>query len=198
MPLAVLELYRFDGLRRTFAFHFASLQKERAEVPSVADLIVVFNQAHHVVHRIFHFLLRMALDGLHLAFEGLDDLSIADAFQFSLTASLVFFFEDVACESLEWFDDVPLVATIQLLVNIFQHPIPHFLSFVHRFDEAIYCAVDDFIVRQLDLQIGGKPELASHVAKDALEERVDGLDVEVRVVVEDGSKGFACLLAKTL
>ena len=42
------------------------------------------------------------------------------------------------------------------------------------------------------MQVGGESQFACHVAQDALEEGIDGLHSEVRVVMQDGSECLTC------
>ena len=69
---------------------------------------------------------------------------------------------------------------------------------IHRVDKAVHSTVYDFIMRKFHLQVSSQAQLASHVAEDALEERIDGLDAEMRVVMQNGSQGFSGLHADLL
>ena len=188
-----LELYRLCCFRRPFAFHCPGFCQERADVLSVGDLAEVVYQAHYFVHSLLDLFLCAILDGEHLALEGLDGFRIADALEFVLALSLIVFLEDVAGKGFERRRDVPPVAVVELFADVVQHPTLHFWLLVHCFNEAIDGIVNHVVVREFNLQVGCKSELSSHVAEDALEERVDGLDAEVRIVVQDGGQRLASL-----
>ena len=184
-----------NSLRGTVALHLPCLQEEREKVLPVADPVDVLYPTYHVVGSSLHLLLGTPSDGLHLSLEVAHDLGIADAGQLFVAALLVFLAEDVAGEGLERPDDVPLVAAVQLFADIVHYPSLHLGLCIHCTDEAVNGAVYHLFVGELHLQVSCQPQLACHAPKDALEERVDGLDAEVRVVVQDGSERLSRLLA---
>ncbi len=100
-----------------------------------------------------------------------------------LALCLVELAEDVLAERLYVADDVPVLVVVDVLLYITENPLQQFVLFAQFVDHLVYGDALNLSVVKLDAQVGREVELACKVAQHALEERVDGLDAEVAVVV---------------
>ena len=184
-------------------FHVAQFDEESAHTGfssrEVADIqFVGFETIKELLRRFLECLLCpvcLCLDILDILAE---EIRVGSHLGKFLALGLIKVAEDGASECLEWSDDVPSLVVLDIVVNIVENPFHHIVVHSQRRYQFIHCHVLHLIVVEFYFQVGGEVEFTCQVAHHALEERVDGLHLEVAVVVEQQveSRGspFPCLL----
>ena len=123
--------------------------------------------------------------------EGLEELGVVELAVYVLTVLLVEIAEDIVSEFLYLSNDIPALVVVYVGIDVLANPF-QLLTFGI---EALYHLVDGLLLHVLVVEAHaetvGEVELMGEVPEHALEEGVDGLDVEVMIVVHEQVQGLA-------
>ena len=99
--------------------------------------------------------------------------------------------EDVTTETGDFFINLPvLFVRIEFVLDICQNGVVHIVANLHSFNHLVDSISKCFLLVEIDAQVGGQIQLACQVADNTLEERIDGFDAEMAVVVENERKSY--------
>ena len=112
----------------------------------------------------------------------------------SFARRLIVVAEDGLSESLDLSDDVPRLVVFDVLLDVADNPSEHLVVSRQLFYHLVDGLLFHLVVVQPDAQVGSELQFAGEVAKDGLEEGVDGHHAKLTIVVHHEGQGFRGLL----
>ena len=116
----------------------------------------------------------------------------------SFARRLIVVAEDGLSESLDLSDDVPRLVVFDVLLNVADNPSEHLVVSRQLFYHLVDGLLFHLVVVQSDAQVGSELQFAGEVAKDGLEEGVDGHHAKLTIVVHHEGQGLRGLLGSRL
>ena len=179
------------------------LVEETGNAPSLVGEVVdgkafLLKRAEERLGNVQHAILGLAADVAQRLGVLVEEIFLLQLLAQLLADVLVVVAKDGLTELLNLADDVPRLVVADVLHDVLHNPLQHDVGSVQVFYQLVDGQFLNLRVIQPDVQVGRQVQLAGQVAQHALEERVDGHDTEVVVVVQQQRQGYACPLADKL
>ena len=126
-------------------------------------------------------------DAFHLLLEILKEAFFFHALRQLVGIIFVIVTEDMLTERLDLPDYVPAFVVGDVFLDVFHDPEEQFVGVFQTLDEFIHGLLLHLVVIESDAEVGSQIQLSCQVSQHALKEGVDGLHVEVVVVVDEQS-----------
>ena len=101
--------------------------------------------------------------------------------------------EDVAGKRFQLLGNVPVPVLVHILLDELDNPFQFHRCWGEPFKKLVYGAVAHLVLSEVYLQIRRQVEFARQILQHRLEERVDCLNAEVRIVVQNVGEGKTCV-----